>query len=237
MATKANRIGDAVSGLDRRRRSANESANETYAAKRNDIVHAAVRLFTENGYEATKFVDIGRAVDVDRATLYYYFNSKVDLLASAIADVLSVGLADVEAIVDSDDDALTKLRRALRSSLTVMYERHPFSTLLFQDDIWRSSQNAEWIVSLRQDFERATTLYRRIVEDGQRDGSIRDDLAAELITQVVVGSISWTYRWLKPGDGHDIDDVIRTFDGILCTGAAPTRKTCRFTGEPRTGSR
>ena len=221
MTPKATRDGSMPSHLAQRRRSANEMSNESYAAKQREITEAAARLFAEKGYESTNFGDIAKAVKMDRATLYYYFTSKVQLLGSAIIDALSGAVKELNEIVASDTDALSKLRAAISCLLTAMVEEHPFVALTLQDDIWRSPRNSTWIEPLRKDYERIVKVFNKIIEGGQRDGTIRDDVPAELVSRVVFGSVVWSYRWFKPAGRYSAEEVIHSFDAILSVGVAP----------------
>src|ERR1700761_1073082 len=129
MSAKIASEDGATSHLDQRRRSANEASNESYAAKQREIIDTAARLFSELGYDATNLGDIAAAVNMDRATLYYYFKSKTHLLGSAMIDALSGCVEQLNQIVVSDADALTKLRAAIRCIVTTMAEKYPFAAL------------------------------------------------------------------------------------------------------------
>lgn len=224
MAAKRTRDGSKPSRLAERRRSANETPNESYAAKQREITEAAARLFAEKGYDATRFDDIAKAVKMDRATLYYYFTSKPQLLASAITDAQSGAVKELNEIVASDADALSKLRAAISCVMTMMADKHPFSALYFQDDIWRSPRNSTWIAPLREDGERIVQVFNMIIRDGHRDGTIRDDVPAELASRVVFGSLFWSYRWFNPAGKYTVEEVIHSFDAILSVGVAPPKR-------------
>ncbi|GGO14349.1 TetR/AcrR family transcriptional regulator [Microbispora bryophytorum] len=53
---------------------------------RNRIQEVAIRLFTEQGYEATSLREIAEALGVTKAALYYHFRTKEDIVASLIED-------------------------------------------------------------------------------------------------------------------------------------------------------
>ncbi|MFC0864001.1 TetR/AcrR family transcriptional regulator [Sphaerimonospora cavernae] len=53
---------------------------------RSRIQDVAIRLFTEQGYEATSLREIAEALGVTKAALYYHFKSKEDIIASLIED-------------------------------------------------------------------------------------------------------------------------------------------------------
>jgi AcrR family transcriptional regulator len=52
---------------------------------RQRIVEAANRLFYHKGYNQTSFSDVVEAAGVPRGNIYYYFKTKDEILASAIA--------------------------------------------------------------------------------------------------------------------------------------------------------
>lgn len=54
------------------------------AARREDILDAATRLFSERGFGPTGIDDIGEAVGVTGPAVYRYFDSKEDLLVAVL---------------------------------------------------------------------------------------------------------------------------------------------------------
>ncbi len=57
---------------------------EQAAARREQLVQAALLLFSENGYRNTSVRDIARAVGVNEGLLYHYFTSKADLFQAVL---------------------------------------------------------------------------------------------------------------------------------------------------------
>lgn len=53
-------------------------------ARPQELVDAALQLFTEQGFAATKLSDIAKAAGVSKGTIYLYFQSKEDLLKAAV---------------------------------------------------------------------------------------------------------------------------------------------------------
>ncbi|GIH26547.1 TetR family transcriptional regulator [Acrocarpospora phusangensis] len=65
-----------------------EPANEDERPRdtRARIQEIALRLFTEQGYEATSLREIAEALGVTKAALYYHFKTKEDIALSMVAD-------------------------------------------------------------------------------------------------------------------------------------------------------
>ncbi|MGW0069548.1 TetR/AcrR family transcriptional regulator, partial [Streptosporangium sandarakinum] len=57
-----------------------------HADTRTRIQETALRLFTEQGYEATSLREIAEALGVTKAALYYHFKSKEEIITSLVED-------------------------------------------------------------------------------------------------------------------------------------------------------
>ncbi|WP_308169614.1 TetR/AcrR family transcriptional regulator [Acrocarpospora catenulata] len=60
------------------------SAEERPRDTRTRIQEIALRLFTEQGYEATSLREIAEVLGVTKAALYYHFKTKEDIVASLV---------------------------------------------------------------------------------------------------------------------------------------------------------
>ena len=93
-------------------------AEQTRAA----IVTAALRLFRENGYEATTMRAIAREADVSTGNAYYYFSSKEELVQQFYASNQAEHLAACREVLDRETDFAARLValyriRLLRSTM------------------------------------------------------------------------------------------------------------------------
>ena len=56
--------------------------------RREEILEAAIKIFSRQGYEAARAEDIAHAANIAKGTLYLYFRSKEELYSAAIADAV-----------------------------------------------------------------------------------------------------------------------------------------------------
>jgi AcrR family transcriptional regulator len=83
---------------------------------RRHIIEAADRLFYENGFEATSFADIAKAVGLSRGNFYYHFKTKDEILGAVIA----LRMAKTQAMLDAwEEDAPTPAER-IRSFIHIL---------------------------------------------------------------------------------------------------------------------
>ena len=64
-------------------------ADTLTALRRQEIVQAAIKIFSRRGYEAARAEDIAHAARIAKGTLYLYFRSKEALYSAAIAHAVT----------------------------------------------------------------------------------------------------------------------------------------------------
>jgi AcrR family transcriptional regulator len=74
------------------RRDGRSRRNKTYAATHQALIEAAVRLISAKGIDALSVAELARSVEMNRATVYYHFASREQLL-EAVSEWSSQQLA------------------------------------------------------------------------------------------------------------------------------------------------
>ncbi|HMV21719.1 MAG: TetR/AcrR family transcriptional regulator [Betaproteobacteria bacterium] len=79
----------------------------------NELLEAALDLFVEKGFAATRLEDIATRAGVSKGTLYLYFAGKEALFKAVIQDGLIPALAELEALLAGHEGSAFDLIRAL----------------------------------------------------------------------------------------------------------------------------
>jgi AcrR family transcriptional regulator len=99
------------------------SARKAPAARRAELIEAAMRLFAEKGLDETAVSDIVSAVGVAQGTFYLYFESKADLVNAVVVHISERIVEGVERIADETPMcAVEKLLRMRDELLSVVSE-------------------------------------------------------------------------------------------------------------------
>ena len=89
-------------------------------ARPQELLEAALALFVEKGFAATRAEEVARRAGVSKGTLYLYFPSKEELFKAVVRHNLSNLIAEGQEIVDSFDGSTSDLLRML---MTIWWER------------------------------------------------------------------------------------------------------------------
>ena len=159
-----------------------------------ELLEVSARLFAEQGYAATSLQNIADAVGMLKGSLYYYINSKDDLLFQVIKAVYVPGVARFKAVSGEGGDAVDRLRRALESHVLYLIE-NPTATTVYLHEFERlSAERREELAGV--DYAK---MVRDLIRIGQDQGGFRRDLDPTIAAMSVLGSANWTYRWYRPG--------------------------------------
>ena len=72
------------------------------AEREDQLLESATRLFKEKGYHNTSMQDLADALDLQKGSLYYYIDSKEELLRRLLVGATSFLAAQVDDIYAAD---------------------------------------------------------------------------------------------------------------------------------------
>ena len=149
-------------------------------------VMAAAELIANFGLDAAKMEDIAAATGVPKATLYYYFEGKEDILAFLFAEVLDELDRAVSAALQRPGTARERLRAAIDAHLRV-YETYPAASRALQFDLGRAARMP--VIAERTDAAFLDPV-RRLLDEGAADGSLRPLEHPRLVATAILGAVT-----------------------------------------------
>jgi AcrR family transcriptional regulator len=180
-------------------------------------VLAAAELFAEAGLDATKMEDIAAATGVPKATLYYYFEGKEDILAFLFNEILDeVGHAIDEAL-RAGGTAADRLRAAITAHLRV-FQDFPAASRALQFDLGRAAR-------IPHIDERIEAAYRgpvrQLLEEGARDGSLRAVEHPRLVAVAILGAVTTVgINAITLGPPRPLDSIADDVIGFVLHGVS-----------------
>ncbi|WP_460062913.1 TetR family transcriptional regulator [Streptomyces sp. YKOK-I1] len=168
-----------------------------YEVRRQKIIDTAAELFARQGYAATSVNDLGRAVGLAKGALYYYINSKENLLIEIQSRVMNPLLARARQITGLDADPLVRLRLLSESLLTIIFRRLDHIWVYEHDYRCLTGDHLDTLLSQRAEFER---LVGRLLTEAVAQGRFRE-VDPRLATLQFLNLHNHTYQWAKP-DGR-----------------------------------
>jgi len=197
MSANAKRPRNSRKALARR---GNESpvpgtASSSGASRRQQVLDAAIDIFYERGFSDTSVEDVASAAGLLKGSLYYYIDSKQDLLYKIIVDVHEA----VEEIFEqtTGDTTVPPLERLARfAHAQIDYNaRHVKSISVYYHDYERlESELLAEVRAKRRQHERAVVT---LLDEAKTEGSVDPSLDTKLAASCVFAVVIWPYTWYR----------------------------------------
>jgi AcrR family transcriptional regulator len=84
-----------------------------------EIIAAALEVFSERGFAATRLDDVAKRAGLSKGALYLYFETKEDLFRAVVGEAVGANLAHLEKAVQAD----LPFEQTLRAGLTLLANR------------------------------------------------------------------------------------------------------------------
>ena len=199
-------------------------ATQKLSPRKAEIVRIAGRLFADRGFQGTSLRDIGEAVALRRGSLYSHFESKDEilkvLLEPAVAELAQV----LDEVASESGSGRDRLWLALSRALDCARRHRDAILVLFQDR--QLIEDSPVLRALSEEAKGIAPRWIAFITEGQRDGSLRSDIAPETIAVAIVALLvgALSDRHLGIYAASEVDDASRSdlgkvaasliFDGI-----------------------
>ncbi|KPK38428.1 MAG: hypothetical protein AMJ69_08410 [Gammaproteobacteria bacterium SG8_47] len=176
-----------------------------------EIVAAALKVFSERGFNATRLDDVARSAGVSKGTVYLYFENKEALFRAVVAEEVLPQIARVEKMVDAYSGDMAELLRQLVEQWWETVGESPLSGI--PKLMMAEASNFPELACFYVDnvVRRVRRILVRVVERGIDDGQFRScdpAYVARALLAPLVFSVVWR-RSLEQFDSDPYD--ARTF--------------------------
>lgn len=185
-------------------------------AKRQAIFDAAASRFAQHGYHAARMQDIADDLGLQKAALYYYFDSKESVLVELIRDRVGLALEAVTDIARAEVPPTEKIEQAVATHLRVFNQHADLYTIFNSEKLHSVSPEAARIVDdLGRSYEKR---WEGMLSEGVQAGAFRSDLDIPVTVKAVMGMLNNTLTWYSPTGRLDIDALARRYVELIRSG-------------------
>ena len=98
--------------------------------KRARILKAAIKVFANKGFYATRVSEIAKAAGVADGTIYLYFKNKDDVLITIFEDGLKQLLEILQSVAESDESFESRVTRIIELQLGLLEDQRDLAEVI-----------------------------------------------------------------------------------------------------------
>jgi AcrR family transcriptional regulator len=185
-------------------------------ARRNQILDAAWRCFSERGYRSTTMQDIGVAAGMSAAAIYLYFENKEAVLKASNERSQEMGRVLVARAVETEGDPLGALQLIGRAMLSVFDDpSFDASTRINLETFPEMIRRDDLRAGLRQEMDFWRNAVSGILQRAKVAGELREEVDVDSLATLLIAAWSGLrqYRLVDPDNFRPevLTDTLRAF--------------------------
>jgi AcrR family transcriptional regulator len=182
-----------------------------YDEKLKSILRTAAGIFAEKGYHQASIRDISRATGVSLSGLYYYFQSKEELLFLIQEHAFGTLLANLDAMLAGVDDPHRQIRIIIENHLRFFVNNMAEMKVLSHE---AESLTGELRARVSAKKRRLTEIVARVLSELRPDGDL--DLRVSVFS--LFGMMNWLYNWYRPERDVPVSQLAEQMSRLFLAG-------------------
>jgi AcrR family transcriptional regulator len=168
--------------------------------KRDDeLLKAATEVFWRSGYSAATIQQVADAMGVLKGSLYYYIESKEDLLFR-IFDQTHADATKIMDRVDALDESPTaRLELFIKEFVTFYLTSVERVTLYFRQWRYLTGERLETVMKQRDEYD---GFLLNLIREAQAAGNAPEDISAKYMAFFILGAVNGIPDWYRR-EGRD----------------------------------
>jgi AcrR family transcriptional regulator len=211
--------------------------------RKKEILDAAERLFFLRGYEAVSMDEIAREVELNKATLYLYFQNKEALFAAVVLRGIAILEEKYRACMEEQVTGIAKVA-LLGQAYYRFSEEHPdYLRLIKFYGTERFSKENPCTAEIGKGYGTCRLILRDAVQEGIDDGTIRADLdpwlTAMYLMIAFMGVLSMEDKWKQviESEGFSYETYCQEFFRFITPALSPGDSPATGTTHPKTSKK
>jgi AcrR family transcriptional regulator len=147
------------------------------AAKRKQIVQAAIETFMDRDYSQVKMEEIAESAGVGKGTVYEYFRSKEELFFESITQAVEAYIALFNRYFKASASCWDNLRNLMYVQLIFLQENRSWVRFLYSERPIQVDGLEQWFMERRL---RLIQAIEGLIIQGVKDGEIRTGINTEM---------------------------------------------------------
>lgn len=188
---------------------------------REKIISMAVELFQEKGYRATTVQDIANKCGVTKAALYYYIQSKEEILWEIFDQTMTTAEQRMDGLMKENVSLEQRLKAIVSNHIMNVRDDSPYMTIFFTEKAHLPRDKQEQITNRRRQYENKIA---EIFEQGIREGVLKP-LPVLPTVYGLLGMCNWMYQWYNPNGKLSAEEIAKVYTEILLQGLLNKDKT------------
>ncbi len=178
------------------------------ANRQAEVTQAAIETFWQKGYRAASIQDVAEKVGVLKGSLYYYIESKEDLLWRVIEDVHGEWSEILKEAGELDADPIERIHAFIKLHIEWYLTNVKEVSVFFREWHHLSGERLKTVKARRRRYEQ---VIRDLITEGQATGDISATLDDLYAARYVLAAVNAVPDWYRASSGESAVTIAEAY--------------------------
>jgi NADPH:quinone reductase-like Zn-dependent oxidoreductase/AcrR family transcriptional regulator len=196
-----------------------------------EILDAAAKVFSTKGYLAANLDDVASLVGMLKGSLYYYIDSKEDLLYRLTRSIHQDALQTLERTRAVPGSAADRLDALVRFHFEALADNIAYTRVFYNEFTHLTGDRYEEIVGLRRSYE---GFVQSLIEEGQISGLFCQQRDPHVMMLAVLTLLNSVQQWYRSDGGRTVGLLADEYAPLRAQRASMRSRATLHTSSPET---
>lgn len=190
--------------------------------KKQNILLAALKVFSKKGYYNTKIIEVAREAGIGKGTVYEYFSSKEQLFGESFTFLFTQLESELMSIINNSGSPTEKILRLIDVSFGE-FTRYGEGFLEVMMDFWaegirNKSRKHDDFINLHDIYQEYRQLIATLIEEGIASGEfkkVNSNAEASILMAIMDGLM---LQWMMDKEAFTLKEAVQFIkDHVILT--------------------
>jgi AcrR family transcriptional regulator len=171
--------------------------------RKQEILLAAAKLFREKTFLGTTLDEVASKVNINKATIYFYFKSKEQLLYEIVAGALEELIKNAQAIISTDASPIEKMESLIRLHLRIGTRSNNLNGV---SQFERRNLSPKLLKQYNAQRDRYQQIYSDLLREGMAINQFRRG-DPSMMSRLILSLANSTITWFKKTGPLSIEQI------------------------------
>ena len=178
------------------------------------IKSVSIDLFFRKGYFATSISDIAKGSGIQKASIYYHYASKEDLLFHILKSTMEDLTAYLKSCLSVVDGVEKRMRAAVRGHVHFHLERQKENFIANSELRGLTAEHYREIVKKRDEYE---LIFQELIRQGA-DRGVFADSDVKILSYAILTLCTAGASWYKAGGRLTVEAIADIYESFIISG-------------------
>ncbi|MDD2345182.1 MAG: TetR/AcrR family transcriptional regulator [Bacteroidales bacterium] len=161
--------------------------NTEITERQQEIINVSLNLIAEGGIQSLTMKNLAKKIGFAESAIYRHYENKIQILL-AILDFFRQNTEHLFTNqINSNDNALIRIENLFQNHFNKFSDSPSLVSVIFSEEIFRNE--IELTEKVKEIMSKNIISVQTIIESGQKNGEIRNDIDASHLSVMIMGSL------------------------------------------------